>query len=207
MQAHRHIGTVIQGHRRPQAGQSHPQAQPSTGSLIRRHTGTAARGPAHRHTGTQVQSCKVAVVHRHSRTQAQPYKGQHMGTQAQSGCLRFSEPIAHKASRGEQGGKGSHSCSHAAAPPPRLCLSHTRTSRNWLSAFTTLMPTPCRPPDTLYPLDSPPNLPPACSTVSTCSGKDGQVRHLEGPHEEGKASCLKGHLGTGLSKSLSQAHP
>lgn len=33
-------------------------------------------------------------------------------------------------------------------------------------------PTPCRPPDTEYPLESPPNLPPACSTVSTVSRAD-----------------------------------
>ena len=43
------------------------------------------------------------------------------------------------------------------------------------SAFTTETPTPCRPPDTLYP--SPPNLPPACSFVSTTSS----------------AGCLLGH--------------
>ena len=35
------------------------------------------------------------------------------------------------------------------------------------SALTTDDPTPCRPPDTLYP--PPPNLPPACSWVSTSS--------------------------------------
>lgn len=49
---------------------------------------------------------------------------------------------------------------------------HTVISSNSLKAFTTLMPTPCNPPDTLYPLPWPPNLPPACSTVSTVSSAD-----------------------------------
>ena len=49
---------------------------------------------------------------------------------------------------------------------------HTVTSVRSLSAFTTEMPTPCRPPLTWYPLSSPPNLPPACSTVSTVSSDD-----------------------------------
>ncbi len=35
------------------------------------------------------------------------------------------------------------------------------------SALTTDTPTPCRPPETLQPLCSPPNLPPACSTYTT----------------------------------------
>ena len=47
---------------------------------------------------------------------------------------------------------------------PSRCTSATTRTDN---AFTTLTPTPCRPPDTLYP--SPPNFPPACSTVSTTS--------------------------------------
>ncbi len=33
------------------------------------------------------------------------------------------------------------------------------------SAFTTLMPTPCSPPDTLYESES--NFPPECNTVNT----------------------------------------
>eukprot|EP00967_Tisochrysis_lutea_P112145 scaffold176901_cov31-Tisochrysis_lutea.AAC.1 len=37
------------------------------------------------------------------------------------------------------------------------------------SALTTETPTPCRPPETLYPEPPPPNFPPACSTVSTVS--------------------------------------
>ena len=47
----------------------------------------------------------------------------------------------------------------------------TVTSVESLRAFTTEMPTPCRPPETWYPLSSPPNLPPACSTVSTVSSE------------------------------------
>ena len=31
-------------------------------------------------------------------------------------------------------------------------------------------PTPCRPPDTAYPEESPPNLPPACSTWGQAAG-------------------------------------
>ena len=38
------------------------------------------------------------------------------------------------------------------------------------SALTTELPTPCRPPETAYPL--PPNLPPACRIVSTTSTVD-----------------------------------
>ncbi len=38
------------------------------------------------------------------------------------------------------------------------------------SAFTTEMPTPCRPPETAY--DLPSNLPPACSVVMTTSSAD-----------------------------------
>ena len=44
---------------------------------------------------------------------------------------------------------------------------HTFTSTRVESALTTETPTPCRPPDTLYP--SPPNLPPACRMVRTTS--------------------------------------
>src|SRR5690606_28191523 len=44
------------------------------------------------------------------------------------------------------------------------------TSNRVDSAFTTDEPTPWRPPDTAYP--PPPNLPPACSTVSTTSTVD-----------------------------------
>mmetsp|Transcript_3868 Transcript_3868/g.9271 ORF Transcript_3868/g.9271 Transcript_3868/m.9271 type:complete len:289 (-) Transcript_3868:82-948(-) len=62
---------------------------------------------------------------------------------------------------------------------PRLkdCLNsraprHTVTSHVSLSALTTLMPTPCSPPLTVYPLSSPPNFPPACSTVSTVSSDE-----------------------------------
>ena len=47
--------------------------------------------------------------------------------------------------------------------PSRL----TVTSNHRDSAFTAEAPTPCRPPDALYP--EPPNLPPACSRVSTSS--------------------------------------
>ena len=43
----------------------------------------------------------------------------------------------------------------------------TSTSSFSLSALTTETPTPCRPPEIAYP--PPPNLPPACSTVSTTS--------------------------------------
>ena len=43
------------------------------------------------------------------------------------------------------------------------CLLYTSVER----AFTTEAPTPCRPPDTLYP--PPPNLPPACRRVNTTS--------------------------------------
>ncbi|OPZ49222.1 MAG: hypothetical protein BWY91_03117 [bacterium ADurb.BinA028] len=43
----------------------------------------------------------------------------------------------------------------------------TSTSRRLDRALTTDEPTPCRPPDTLYP--PPPNLPPACNWVSTSS--------------------------------------
>ena len=50
-----------------------------------------------------------------------------------------------------------------------MCAHRTVTCSCSLSALTTLTPTPCRPPDTLYPLPCPPNLPPACSTVSTVS--------------------------------------
>ncbi len=48
-------------------------------------------------------------------------------------------------------------------------LPSRRTStRIWeLNAFTTLTPTPCRPPETLYP--PPPNFPPAWSTVMITS--------------------------------------
>mmetsp|Transcript_3582 Transcript_3582/g.22487 ORF Transcript_3582/g.22487 Transcript_3582/m.22487 type:complete len:278 (+) Transcript_3582:1419-2252(+) len=58
-----------------------------------------------------------------------------------------------------------------------LCLCiipslQTTTSNASESAFTTDRPTPCSPPDTLYPLSSPPNFPPACSTVSTVSSAD-----------------------------------
>ena len=49
----------------------------------------------------------------------------------------------------------------------RLPSRSISTSTRAESALTTEMPTPWRPPDTLYP--SPPNLPPACSTVSTTS--------------------------------------
>ena len=49
--------------------------------------------------------------------------------------------------------------------PPRA----TSTSSRSLSAFTTEMPTPCSPALTLYPVSCPPNLPPACRTVSTVS--------------------------------------
>ncbi len=38
------------------------------------------------------------------------------------------------------------------------------------SAFTTEMPTPCRPPETAY--DLPSNLPPACSVVMMTSSAD-----------------------------------
>ena len=41
------------------------------------------------------------------------------------------------------------------------------TSSQLERAFTTDAPTPCRPPDTLYP--PPPNLPPACRIVNTTS--------------------------------------
>ena len=50
---------------------------------------------------------------------------------------------------------------------PSRCTS----TRRWLeSALTTETPTPCRPPDTLYP--RPPNLPPACRIVCTTSSAD-----------------------------------
>ena len=49
--------------------------------------------------------------------------------------------------------------------PPRATSMSSRS----LSAFTTEMPTPCSPALTLYPVSSPPNLPPACRTVSTVS--------------------------------------
>ena len=41
------------------------------------------------------------------------------------------------------------------------------------NAFTTDAPTPCKPPETLYPL--PPNLPPACKTVYTVSTVESPV--------------------------------
>ena len=41
------------------------------------------------------------------------------------------------------------------------------TSNHSDKAFTTEAPTPCSPPDTLYP--PPPNLPPACKMVNTTS--------------------------------------
>src|SRR5690606_31105039 len=44
----------------------------------------------------------------------------------------------------------------------------TSTSSHADKALTTATPTPCNPPDTLYPPSSL-NLPPACSTVSTVS--------------------------------------
>ena len=52
--------------------------------------------------------------------------------------------------------------------PPFLSLV---TSTYSLSALTTLIPTPCSPPDTLYPEEEPAlsNFPPAWSTVSTVS--------------------------------------
>ena len=45
-----------------------------------------------------------------------------------------------------------------------LCIV---TSSHSDKAFTTDAPTPCNPPDTLYP--PPPNLPPACKIVKTTS--------------------------------------
>ena len=65
----------------------------------------------------------------------------------------------------------------SAAPRLNSCRNsrsplHTVTSVESLSAFTTEMPTPCRPPETWYPLSSPPNLPPACSTVRTVSREE-----------------------------------
>jgi len=48
----------------------------------------------------------------------------------------------------------------------------TVTCSSSLSALTTLSPTPWSPPLTVYPDPSPPNLPPACSTVSTVSSAD-----------------------------------
>mmetsp|Transcript_1233 Transcript_1233/g.4074 ORF Transcript_1233/g.4074 Transcript_1233/m.4074 type:complete len:250 (+) Transcript_1233:1539-2288(+) len=61
-----------------------------------------------------------------------------------------------------------------AAPREKLCVysfcpRHTVTSVVSESALTTEIPTPCNPPDTWYPLSSPPNFPPACSTVRTVS--------------------------------------
>ena len=44
---------------------------------------------------------------------------------------------------------------------------YTVTVTHFDKAFTTDAPTPCNPPDTLYP--PPPNLPPACKTVYTVS--------------------------------------
>ena len=41
------------------------------------------------------------------------------------------------------------------------------TSSQFERAFTTEAPTPCKPPDTLYP--PPPNFPPACKMVNTTS--------------------------------------
>jgi hypothetical protein len=51
-----------------------------------------------------------------------------------------------------------------------LPLRRTSTRSHSDRAFTTLTPTPCRPPETLYdPSPSLSNLPPACSTVSASS--------------------------------------
>ena len=52
--------------------------------------------------------------------------------------------------------------------PPSLWIVTSVHSDN---ALTTDAPTPCRPPDTLYPL-SPPNFPPACNFVYTVSAAD-----------------------------------
>ena len=51
---------------------------------------------------------------------------------------------------------------------------HTVTRSAEDSAFTTETPTPWSPPETWYPDDDspPPNLPPACRTVSTVSSDD-----------------------------------
>ena len=49
------------------------------------------------------------------------------------------------------------------SPPSRFTNTSTRED----SALTTETPTPCKPPDTLYP--SPPNLPPAWRMVKTTS--------------------------------------
>src|SRR5437773_8931491 len=58
----------------------------------------------------------------------------------------------------------SYSCVHS-LPSRRIS-----TSSHSLSALTTEMPTPWRPPDTLYAECS--NLPPECSTVRTTSAAD-----------------------------------
>mmetsp|Transcript_25326 Transcript_25326/g.45660 ORF Transcript_25326/g.45660 Transcript_25326/m.45660 type:complete len:243 (+) Transcript_25326:1613-2341(+) len=53
-------------------------------------------------------------------------------------------------------------------------LRSTLTSTNSLKALTTLIPTPCNPPLTLYPLSCPAlsNFPPACRTVNTVSNAE-----------------------------------
>src|SRR3954470_103432 len=66
--------------------------------------------------------------------------------------------------------------SGSTATPSRNSIWFTCPSRQIVrrshseSAFTTDTPTPCRPPDTLYELES--NLPPACSSVMTISAAE-----------------------------------
>ena len=61
-------------------------------------------------------------------------------------------------------------------PPSRKSCLHRRPSRSISNstatdkALTTDTPTPCKPPETLYP--PPPNFPPACNTVITTSAAD-----------------------------------
>ena len=64
------------------------------------------------------------------------------------------------------------------------------------SALTTEMPTPWRPPDTLYP--SPPNLPPACSTVSTTSAA---VRFILGVLSDRNTTAVVADLDAAVGKN------